>query len=103
MGQACLEDLSTGISHYIDGCTSQPKEFVGGLVEVEGVETPQGVRVEDKRKTTEASGLGVMTGSPCAAMFWHKTPHSEILNMNLAFLLCQAMKLEYIFFNHFLA
>lgn len=34
-----------------------------------GVQAPQGVTVEDERKTTMASGLEARAGSPYAAMF----------------------------------
>lgn len=48
-------------------------------------------------------GSGAGAGSPCAAMFWHKTPKNlKFLNGNLAFLFCQDMKAEYILLNNLL-
>lgn len=67
-----------GANHSIGGCTSKLKEWLEGLWKWSGVQVPQGVRVNDGRKTVVASGLGAGEGPPCAAMFWHKTPKTEL-------------------------
>lgn len=62
------------------------------------------VKIEDGKKTMVVSGHGSVVRSPHAAMFCGKTPKTlKFLNMNVAFLFCQGIKLEYIFFNSLLA